>query len=141
MKKIKGVSLVLENCEMICLKRSEFRDLKIEDITQSVIQIGEDLLEIDTLSYVYVTLNAAANHTYNSFGTASKQTIFDRLTSIDQPISVVMLQYDDDTYRDLFLSEDTVQEFAPNEYGDLTIECFKEEDLTELFCGEDDPDC
>lgn len=140
MKKIKSISLVLENSEMICLKRSEFRDLDIQEISQDVFQVGKEMFELDSFDYASFTLNAVANHTYNSFGEVSEKTIFDRLTSSIQPAAVLMLQYDNNTYRDLFISNDMAQVFEPNEYGDLFVEFFKPDAPVNLD-EEDDLDC
>ena len=143
MKRVVGISLVLENSETICLKNSEIESMCIGDITQSIVLLNKEMYELDATNRVTLQLSASANHTYNSFGAQSEQTIFDRLTEVDDPISIVMPQYEDGTYRELFIPADVEQMFAINNYGDLTIKCERpvEIDLGNDMEDEEELDC
>lgn len=121
MKAITNISLELENMETIKLANDEVKEFNVADMTDQVTKIGDSILQFRSFSALCAALNAKANHTYNCFGSPSAQTIFQRLTTVADPIGCVTLDYADGTMEQLYVPDDMTQHFEVDEFGNL---CF-----------------
>lgn len=121
MKAITNISLELENMETIKLALDEIEDFQAAAISDQIAQIGDTVLQFRSFDALCATLKAKANHTYNSFGTPSSQTIFQRLTEVSDPIGCVTLDYADGTMEQLYVPDDMVQHFEVDEFGNLSF--------------------
>ena len=119
MKGITNISLELENLETIKLTGEEFKNFVMENISEQVAQIGGSIVQFLSFGGMCATLDAKANHTYNSFGTPSSQTVFQRLCGETAPIGCVTLEYADGTEAQFYVPDDMVQCFVPDEFGNL----------------------
>lgn len=135
MKTVTSMTLGLENLEQIPLRESDIKDLGVEGITQQVAKFEGGTFQFDSCAFLHFTLDAKANHTYNSFGSPSELTVFDRLLEVNDPVGCVTLIYDDGTTQDLYLSHDMEQTFSINKYGDL-LAAFGFVDEDEACIGE-----
>lgn len=119
MKTVTGMYLGLENLEQIHFRDGEVKELGVEGITQQVAKFESGTFQFDSCAFLHFTLDAKANHTYNSLGDPSELTVFDRLMEVNEPVGCVTLVYDNGTTQDLYLPHDMEQTFSVNKYGDL----------------------
>lgn len=134
MKKITSVTLGLENLEQIHFRDNDIKDLGVEGITQQVVRFEAGTFQFDSCMFMHFTLDAKANHTYNSFGNPSELPVFDRLLEVENPVGCVTLGYDDGTTLDLYLPHDMEQTFSVSPYGDL-MAVFGFDDEDEDYCS------
>lgn len=119
MKTVTSMSLGLENLEQIYFRDGDVKELGVEGITQQVAKFESGTFQFDSCVFLHFTLDAKANHTYNSFGNPSELTVFDRLMEVENPVGCVTLTYDDGTTLDLYIPHDMEQVFSIDAYGDL----------------------
>lgn len=119
MKKIVGMNLGLENAEKISLRLNEFEDLGIDNINESVAQIGSNVFQFSTCDFAHFRLKARADHTYKSFGGPSELTIFNRLTVVSAPVTSIELVYDNKTTLELLILDTMRQIFDVDDHGDM----------------------
>ena len=135
MKTIASIALVMENEEIIYVKKSEIKDLNIAGITSDIVKIGQQMVEVDNVSDFEMILDVSANHTYNSFGRVSTSTIFDRILDRDAlPIVGILVHYATADSRVLYFPNGIEERFDIDHYGDMRIACHVP------FDAEDDED-
>ena len=138
MKAVTNISLTLENTEIIKLSNDEVLKFFVKDITDQVVQIGYEIFQFQSFGFLYLKLKTTANHTYNSFGQPSKQTVFQRLLAEDSPIGCITLTYEDGSVAELYLPDGMEQDFATDSFGNLlvSIGCVAEDGTENCGCGD-----
>lgn len=129
MKQVTSIGFGLENMEHIQLRKDEVKDFLMEGLTESAAQFGDEVFQFKSFAYLAMRLDAKANHTYGSYGTPSNKTIFDRLFETEDPVGCVELGYDDGTCAQFYIHGDMIQEYTVDEYGDLEIEFYFEDEI------------
>ena len=121
MKAITHISLTLENMETINLTMEDIADLDVMNITEQIAHIGSEAYQFQSFDALVMVLKSSTNHTYNSFGSPSTQTIFQRLLAEDEPIGCVEMEYSDGSITQMYVSDEMLQNFEVDEYGNLKI--------------------
>lgn len=133
MKAITHISLTLENMETINLTMEDIADLDVMNITEQIAHIGSEAYQFQSFDALVMVLKSSTNHTYNSFGSPSTQTIFQRLLAEDEPIGCVEMEYSDGSITQMYVSDEMLQNFEVDEYGNLKIMIG--------YADDDDDDC
>lgn len=121
MKAITHISLTLENMETINLTMEDIADLDVMNITEQIAHIGSEAYQFQSFDALVMVLKSSTNHTYNSFGSPSTKTIFQRLLAEDEPIGCVEMEYSDGSITQMYVSDEMLQNFEVDEYGNLKI--------------------
>ena len=138
MKAITHISLTLENMETINLTMKDIADLDVMNITEQIAHIGSEAYQFQSFDALVMVLKSSTNHTYNSFGSPSTQTIFQRLLAEDEPIGCVEMEYSDGSITQMYVSDEMLQDFEVDEYGNLKIMIgYADDDDDGCICCED----
>jgi len=100
MKTVTGIGFVMENMEELWFHPDEIRDIEWEAQPETVLRVGDSLVCIKPLTYLYVELEPFANHAYRSLGKMSEVTTVTRICE-NPCIGQVILEFSDgsqDTY-------------------------------------------
>ena len=138
------IGFLMENSEEIWFHPSDLSYYEADFGHEKMVLLNETFLQIQTLDFLAVVVDAAANHTYNSFGKASEQTNFNRLIE-GQDVTALMVRTKDDEYK--YYCEDNMFVRASLDLeGHLHVIIVDEDDVMDVpvececaceCCGED----
>lgn len=136
MVEIKSITLGLENCEDLVLKKSVLGRFVIKDIDT---KIADTVGKYSTAKTVAIEIFSEGNAEYESFG-SHKETIFNRLQSF-RDICSIDIQYKDgtkDSYsvdynEDKFSEENLNEKVYLSKAGNLYIVIAKDKEVEDFF--------
>lgn len=116
MKRVKSITLVLENCEDIPISKEHIGSFYCEGITATIARISRNsIAKEQCCEEFYLEIHKNADRYYSSFGGESDETVFKRLASPD--ITAISVTYEDDTTEYCFVPwKDADRTRCNNEY-------------------------
>jgi len=98
MKMVKGLTLVLENCEAIKLDEDAIGTFECLDIESNIARVALDCIaEVNVCKEFILEIKKTANQPYKSFSQESSGTVFDRLRKFDDVVSFELAYEDGET--------------------------------------------
>lgn len=96
MKKVKSITLDLENCEVIPISQEHIGSFYCKDITTVIARIAcNSIAKEQYCGEFYLEIHKDADRPYSPFDTESDKTVFERLACPD--ITGIKITYEDDT--------------------------------------------
>lgn len=142
MRKVASIGIVLEDCATIVFEATELSTFAVSSDARDV-GIDEDgfMYDFGILSDAQIGIKPNGNHTYNNFGTPSKDTTFERLIKDQTKITQIQLRCNDGLKYTYLADDELMRVVGLDEHGGLTISMslMDEDELDQWVddCGDD----
>lgn len=121
------IGILMDNHEEIWLDKQEISELNMNIQNETLTLCGGEFLSVKVIGSFDMQLHAAANHTYNSFGYPSSETIFRRLMNRSDASGIICRTLE---YEETYCIPDGYCLFCKlDERGNLCVHMNSEEEI------------